>query len=361
MAEIEGQEKTEQPTGKKLSDARDKGQVAKSTELNSLVVFGSGLILIFITKGFIGEKLGSFTKEIFSSLETVNINQTILQAYFLKWTLFLFIILTPILIGLIIVSLVSNISQVGFKFSVKAFTPKLNRFNPIAGIKRIFFTSHSLVELLKSLAKLIIIGLFAYLVISKLIQDTFELVNLSIEEIVSFMLDAAFSMVWKIMIFFTLIAAVDFIFQKMKFKKEMMMTKQEVKDELKQTEGDTLIKSRIRKNMIQATRRRMMNDVPKADVVITNPTHFAVALKYEMNKDNAPKVLAKGMDELAQRIKKIAVENEVPLYEDRELARALYKVCDVGDLIPAKLFKAVAQILAYIYQMKKIKKQKSII
>ena len=130
---------------------------------------------------------------------------------------------------------------------------------------------------------------------------------------------------------------------------------------MKQTEGDPLIKSRIRKNMIHATRRRMMNDVPKADVVITNPTHFAVALKYEMNKDNAPKVLAKGMNELAQRIKKIAVENDIPLYEDRELARALYKVCEVGDLIPAKLFKAVAQILAYIYQMKKIKKQKSII
>ena len=305
--------------------------------------------------------MGSFTKEIFSSLETFNVNQTILQTYFLKWTLFLFIILTPILIGLIIVSLVSNISQVGFKFSGKAFTPKLNRFNPIAGIKRIFFTSHSLVEILKSLAKLVIIGLFAYLVISKLIQDTFELVNLTIEEIVSFMLDAAFSMVWKIMLFFTLIATIDFIFQKMKFKKEIMMTKHEVKDELKQTEGDPLIKSRIRKNMIHATRRRMMNDVPKADVVITNPTHFAVALKYEMNKDNAPKVLAKGMNELAQRIKKIAVENDIPLYEDRELARALYKVCEVGDLIPAKLFKAVAQILAYIYQMKKIKKQKSII
>ena len=361
MAETEGQEKTEQPTGKKLSDARDRGQVAKSTEINSLAVFGSGLIIIFMFKEFIGEKMSSFTKEIFNSLETLSINQTIIQAYFIKWILFLLFILAPILISLIIVSLASNISQVGFKFSGKSLVPKLNRFNPIAGVKRIFFNSQSFVELLKSLAKLIIISLFSYIVISKLIQDTFELVNLSIEETVSFMLDAAFSMVWKIMLFFTLIAATDFIFQKMKFKKEMMMTKQEVKEELKQTEGDPLIKSRIRKNMMQMARKRMMSDVPKADVVITNPTHYAIALKYEMNKDNAPKVLAKGMDELAQRIKKVANENAIPLYEDKELARELYKQCDVGDFIPAKLFKAVAQILAYIYQMKKLKKQKSII
>jgi flagellar biosynthesis protein FlhB len=361
MAETEGQEKTEQPSGKKLSDARDRGQVAKSTELNSLVVFGGGLVLIFLSKGFIGEKLSFFTKEIFSSLDTFNINQTILQTYFLKWTLFLFIVMAPILLGLIVVSLVSNISQVGLKFSGKAFAPKMNRFNPVAGIKRIFFSSHSLIELLKSLAKLTVVGVFAFFIISKLIQDTFELVNLSVEETVSFMISAAFSMVWKIMLLFTIIAAVDFIFQKTKFKKEMMMTKQEVKEEVKQTEGDPLVKSRIRKNMMQSSRRRMMKDIPVADVVITNPTHFAIAVKYEMNKDNAPKVLAKGMDELAQKIKKIAVENGVPLYEDRELAQTLFKVCEVGDVIPAKLFKAVAQILAYIYQMKKIKKQKSII
>jgi flagellar biosynthetic protein FlhB len=175
------------------------------------------------------------------------------------------------------------------------------------------------------------------------------------------MLASAFSLIWKITLLFVVIAAVDFIFQKFKFKKEMMMTKQEVKEEYKQQEGDPQIKSRIRKQMMSMARKRMMKDIPKADVVITNPTHFAIALKYEMNKDAAPRVLAKGMDELAQRIKKIATENNVPLYEDRELARALYKSAEVGDLIPAKLFKAVAQILAYIYQMKKLKKRRSIV
>ena len=361
MAEIEGQEKTEQPTGKKLSEARDRGQVAKSTELNSLAVFGSGLMAIYFSRGFFGEKLNEFSIDLFGRLDAYALNQTVIQTYFLKWALFFFTVSAPVIISVVVFSLVSNITQIGFKFSGKVFIPNLNRFNPIAGVKKILFSTNSMVESLKSLAKLLIIGLFVYLVISKLIQDTFQLVSLTIEETVDFMLDSAFAMIWKILLFFFVIAATDYFFQKYKFKKEMMMTKQEVKEEMKQTEGDPHVKSQIRKRMIQAAKGRMMKDVPKADVVITNPTHFAVALKYESNQDSAPKVLAKGMDELAQRIKKVALENNVPLYEDVELARALYKTCDVGDEIPSKLFKAVAQILAYIYQIRNLKKRKSIV
>ena len=361
MAEIEGQEKTEQPTGKKLSEARDRGQVAKSMELNSLAVFGSGLMAIYFSRGFFGEKLNEFSIDLFGRLDAYALNQTVIQAYFLKWALFFFTVSAPVIISVVVFALVSNITQIGFKFSGKVFIPNLNRFNPIAGVKKILFSTNSMVESLKSLAKLLIIGLFVYLVISKLIQDTFQLVSLSIEETVEFMLDSAFAMIWKILLFFFVIAATDYVFQKYKFKKEMMMTKQEVKEEMKQTEGDPHVKSQIRKRMIQAAKGRMMKDVQKADVVITNPTHFAVALKYESNQDSAPKVLAKGMDELAQRIKKVALENNVPLYEDVELARALYKTCDVGDEIPSKLFKAVAQILAYIYQMRNLKKRKSIV
>ena len=185
--------------------------------------------------------------------------------------------------------------------------------------------------------------------------------ELSIEETVTFMLDAAFSMIWKIVLFFVVIAAVDLLFQRFKFHKDMMMTKQEVKEEFKQSEGDPQIKRRIRKQMLISAKKRMMRDIPQADVVVTNPTHVAVALKYDLQKDSAPRVVAKGMDILAQRIKKIAAENKVPLYEDVELARALYKSTEVGDTIPSKLFKAVAQILAYIYQMKKLKKKRSIV
>ena len=361
MADQDGQEKSEQPTGKKLDDARDKGQVAKSAEINSLAVFGSGLVIIYLMKGFLGEKISDFTIEMLGSLEKFEINKTIVQTYMFKWALFLLTLLAPVLLGIIVVALAANIAQVGLKFKTKVFKPKLARFNPIAGIKRIFFSPSSIVEISKSLAKLFVIGLFTYFIISKLIQDTTLLIELSVEEIVKFMLDSAFSLIWKIALFFVVIAAIDFTFQKFKFKKEMMMSKQEVKEEYKQSEGDPNIKSRIRKQMLSMARKRMMKDIPTADVVVTNPTHFAIAIKYELNKDNAPKVVAKGMDELAQRIKKIAVENNVSLYEDKELARALFKSVEVGEEIPTKLFKAVAQILAYIFQMKKLKKKRSIV
>lgn len=361
MAEFEGQEKTEQPTSKKLSDARERGQVAKSMEINSLAVFGTGLILIYITKSYIGEQFYQFTRDAFNSLNKVELTKAILQTYVIKWVLFFFTLSLPILFGVMIISFVSNVAQIGFKFTPKALSINFGKFNPLNGIRRIFFSAHSFVELAKSLIKLFVIGLFTYIIISKLIEDTTKLVDLDIEDTVAFMLDSFFALTWKIILFFTAIAVIDFVWQKYKFKKEMMMTKEEVKEELKQTEGDPLIKSRIRRQMILVARRRMMKDIPTADVVITNPTHVAVALKYEMEKDNAPKVVAKGLDELAQRIKQIAIENNVPLYEDVELARALYKSCEVGDEIPVKLFKAVAQILAYIYQMKKLKKQRSII
>lgn len=361
MADFDGQEKTEQPTDKKLGDARKKGKVAKSLEINSLAVFGFGFMLIFLTKEFIGEKLGEFSVDIFSSLNNLELTKAVLQTYAIKWALFFFTLMMPLLLGILVISITSNIAQIGFKFAPKVFQIELGRFNPVMGIKRLLFSSHSLIEVGKSLVKLIIIGLFTYFIISKLILDTTKLVDLSIEETVSFMLDSAFTLTWKIVLFFAFIASADYIFQKVKFKKDMMMSKEEVKEEMKQSEGDPHVKSKIRKLMMQAAKSRMMKDIPTADVIITNPTHVAVALKYDMQKDAAPKVVAKGLDELAQRIKKIAAENNVPLYEDVQLARALYKSCEIGDFIPAKLFKAVAQILAYIFQLKKLKKQKSIV
>jgi len=361
MAEVEGQEKSEQPTGKKLSDARKRGEVAKSTEINSLAIFGSGLTLIYFSKGFLGSQFHQFTSGLLGSLDTLNLNISMLQVYMIKWALFFFSLVLPVLLGITVIAFVSNIAQVGFKVSGKVFKPTLGKFNPINGLKRIFFSPHSFVEIAKSLAKLFVISLFTYFILSKLIKDTTLLVELSIEETVTFMLDAAFSMIWKIVLFFVVIAAVDLLFQRFKFHKNMMMTKQEVKEEFKQSEGDPQIKRRIRKQMLISAKKRMMRDIPHADVVVTNPTHVAVALKYDLQKDSAPRVVAKGMDILAQRIKKIAAENKVPLYEDVELARALYKSTEVGDTIPSKLFKAVAQILAYIYQMKKLKKKRSIV
>jgi len=361
MAESDGQEKSEQPTDKKLSEGREKGQVAKSIEINSLAVFTSGLFFIYLSKNAIGNKLADYTIKKFANLDKLDISQQILINFLRDSAIFFFSAVSPIILVIMAVGLISNIAQVGFKFSLKSLTPKFQKMNPLANIKKIFFSSRSFVELSKSLVKLSIIGFFCYTVLLDFSLSATRLIDFSISEILSFMVETAFTLVWKIVLVYTIIAAIDFLFQKFKFMKDMKMSKQEVKEESKSTEGDPLIKSRIRKIQYQMARRRMINEVPKADVVITNPTHFAVALKYDINNDPAPKVVAKGMDEVAFRIKEIAIKNNIPLHEDKILARALYKLCDVGDRIPQDLFKAVAKILAYIYKIKSQKKKKQII
>jgi flagellar biosynthetic protein FlhB len=356
MAEFQGQEKTEQPTPKKLSDARQKGMVAKSIEINSLLIVFAGIVTIFIFQTMIGNNFSHFTINVFSTLDIATQKISMIQYIFIDLYEFFLKVAGPVLISIVLVSLAANVSQVGFNFSPKALELKLDKLNPINGLKRILST-RSLFELIKTLIKFIIISLFTYFVLKDLIEIVPLLENSDISEITSYMIDSAFSLIWKFGLLYTLIAAADFTFQRFKFKKDMMMTKEEVKEELKQTEGDPNVKSRIKKMQLQAARNRMMKELPTADVVITNPTHYAVALRYDMLKNSAPEVIAKGVDELAQRIKKIAQEHNITIYEDRELARALFKMCDIGDTIPQQLFRAVAQVLAYIYNLKKNKKR----
>ncbi len=360
MAEVDGQEKTEQASGKRLNEGRDNGRVAKSSEINSFAIFSAGMLMIFFTQHYMSKQISDMTINAFNSLDVHNINQETFT-YIIKDTILTFLLtVAPILGVLFVVALVAGIGQVGFHFSFKALMPKFEKFNPFTGIKKILISTRSLIEVVKSLIKLAIIGGLTYSILSQFVLNSETLVELSIPQILSYMIEAAYTLIWKLALAYFLIAAIDFVYQKIKYKKEMMMTKQEVKEENKQTEGDPQIKSRIRKVQFQAAKNRMMQKVPKADVVITNPTHYAIALKYDMSKNVAPKVLAKGVDELAQRIKQIAIENSVPLHEDRELARALYRICDVGDEIPSTLFKAVAQVLAYVYQLKNNKKRKLI-
>lgn len=355
MAEFEGQEKTEQPSSKKLEDARKKGMVAKSVEVNSLLIVVTGLVTIFLLQSYIGQQMSNFTINIFNSLDVLPKRISLLPNMAFDWFMFFLSVLAPVTTAIVIVSLASNIAQVGFRISPEALAPKFSKLNPAKGIKKIF-SSRSVVEIFKTLLKFFVISFFTYLILSDLIIAAAYLDNLNPSEIIIFMLDNAFSLLWKIALLYTVIAAIDFAYQRYKFRKDMMMTKQEVKEEMKQLEGDPTIKGRIRKMQMQAAQQRMMANLPTADVVITNPTHYAVALKYDMTKDSAPEVIAKGVDLLAQRIKKVAAEHNIPLHEDRELARALYKMCDVGDKIPPSLFKAVAQVLAYVYNLKKNKK-----
>jgi flagellar biosynthetic protein FlhB len=356
MANNEGQEKTEQPTSKKMSDSRDEGQVAKSQEMSSFAIFGGGFFILFFFRSFLANQIGDMSIYIFNSLDILTLNINIIQAYFLKAMGFFVLTMSPVLLGLVIIGFASNVGQIGFKISLKALKPKMSKFNILKGIKRIFFSSRSLVEVSKSLAKLFVIGIFTYWVLDDLIKEAVLLIDHSVEEIVVFMIESSIDLIWQLAMVFAVIAAADFIFQRYKHNKDLMMSKQEIKDENKQTDGDPEVKARIKAIQFESARKRMMQDVPEADVVITNPTHYAIALKYDPQKNGAPKVLAKGVDTLAQRIKAIATENGVPLHEDRQLARALYKVADVGEEIPAELFQAVAQILAHIFKLRSTRK-----
>lgn len=352
-----GQEKTEQATGKRLHESREKGQVAKSQEINSFTLMLLGFVFLYFFGSIMGEKLSMLATTIFSSLDQLEMNIRLLEAYAHKGILFMGLLLAPVFLTLVIASLIAGYGQVGFKITPKALKPDFKKFNPIKGIKNLFFSSKSIAELAKSVFKLAIMTWLSYIVLSDIIVQSVTLVDYSIHDITSFMIVNAFDFIWKFSLAYAVLALADFLWQKHKHKKDLMMTKQEVKDENKQSEGDPLVKGKIRSKQIEASRRRLTSEVPEADVVITNPTHYAVALKYQMGGEGAPKVVAKGVDLMAKRIRDIATEHGIPLHEDPPLARALYKYCDEGDEIPQHLFRAVAQILAYVFKKRNVKKK----
>ncbi len=354
FAEGEGGEKTEPATQKKLDDARKEGKVAKSKDLTQGIELVVLFLLLQIFMGYVGERMiGLFQVTIGQMGEFMQLNkgglsfvtvtqlvgQAMLELLLIVWPFFLF--------GLVITFLVS-VYQVGWKVSAKPMEPKLSKFNPINGFKRIL-SKDSLFELLKSVIKVGVIIYIAYDKISKEANNLFILYEIDLMQAVALTGQIILDVGLTISIVFVVIGLADYIYQRFKFSNEMKMTKQEVKDEYKNTEGDPQIKGRIRQKMREVSQRRMMQDVPKADVVITNPTHFAVALKYDTEVSRAPIVVAKGEDYLAQKIKEVARENHVEIVENKPLARMLYHNVDIGGEIPPELYQAVAEILAMVY------------
>ncbi len=260
-------------------------------------------------------------------------------------------ILIPFLLPLAIFGLVANILQVGFKMSTEAIAPKLNKLNPISGIKR-FVSLKSLVELAKSILKLLFIGTIAYLLVKSDLDAFSLLIHQEVSQILVFIARVSLKIAFFVCLALIVLAVLDFLYQRWQHEKDLKMTKQEVKDEQKQTFGDPKVKSRIRSMQLEMARRRMMEAVPEADVVITNPTHLAIAIKFNAEEMMAPVVLAKGAGHVAQRIKEIASEHQVPRVEDKPLAQALFKMVELGDYIPAELYRAVAEVLAYVYRLK---------
>ncbi|MCR5747179.1 MAG: flagellar biosynthesis protein FlhB [Lachnospiraceae bacterium] len=352
-----GGEKTEEPTSKKLNDARKDGNVAKSQEICNAV----SLIAMFLTLRFVGVGIGEKFVENFKYIFNVIPDYTkLIQGEIIindfaslvrTMMLRLLLIVLPVFAIGVVVAFASNKAQIKWMITFKPLQPKFSKLNPASGIKRIF-SKKKLVDLALSIAKLAVI----FGVVWNYIKDKFALIGLlydmSIGAAVSQICYTVIDLGLRISLIYLLVAALDLIYQRRKFHKDMMMTKQEVKDEYKNSEGDPQIKGKIKQKMMEASRRRMLQSVPEADVVITNPTHFAVALKYDSEVADAPIVIAKGQDFLAQRIKDEAREAGVEIVENKPLARMIYHNVDLGGKIPPELYQAVAEVLAFVYNLK---------
>jgi flagellar biosynthetic protein FlhB len=271
---------------------------------------------------------------------------------FTRATIDLGLTIAPFLIAGFVVAFLSNFLQFKFQVTTKPLQPKFNKLNPVNGFKRMF-SLNTIVELLKSIAKIFLISYVAYGVIRNHENDLLLLYDLSIQQCITLMYNVILELLLRVCLIFFAIGAVDLMYQRWKFKEDNKMTKQEVKDEYKNSEGDPKVKGQQRQRMQQASQRRMMAAIPEADVVITNPTHFAVALSYKSGQGQAPIVVAKGADFLAGRIKDIARENHVVIYENKPLARMLYYNVELDSEIPPELYQAVAEVLAYVYQLQK--------
>ena len=352
-----GGEKTEPATTKKLDDARKEGNVAKSKDIVSAVALLTSFVVLKVTIGNIGTGLMKIYTLAYNRIalfanprnDEINYNSVVSIAKDMAIEGFKLVI--PIFALMFIIAFVGDLVQVKWKITAKPLQPKASKINPLKGFKRIF-SMQSLVNFAKSLALVIIISFVVFQTIKTKRGVLLNLYEISLLEALGVIGALVFSLAIKICAVYLIVGVADFAYQKIKFKNDMMMTKQEVKDEFKDAEGDPKIKGQIKQRMRQASMRRMMQDLPNADVVITNPTHFAVALKYESGKNEAPVVLAKGEDYLAQKIKEKARENNIEIVENKPLARALYANVDVGQEIPEELYQAVAEVLAYVYGLK---------
>ncbi len=352
MAENDGQERSEEPTGKRISDARKKGQVPRSREMGTLSVLLSGIIGLWLFSPFF---LDAF-KEIFQlglSVERHNLFSPDFLVHALLSSIG--IVAMPVaLLGFLVIfcALMGNILVGGYNFSLEVITPKFNKINPLTGLKRIFGIN-SVVELVKSILKVAFVGSIAYVLISSSLNHILQLPSYRFPDSIFDCLHLVLFITIGIICALIPIAGIDSWFQKWHTHEQLKMTKQEVKDEMKDTEGKPEVKSRIRRLQIEMATRHMMQNVPKADVVVTNPTHYAVALKYDQfTPHSAPVVVAKGTDEIALKIREIAVASNVTIIEAPPLARAIYYSTDLDRTIPEGLFAAVAQVLAYVFQLK---------
>ncbi|MGB0937271.1 MAG: flagellar biosynthesis protein FlhB [Colwellia sp.] len=355
MAEADSGEKTEDPTEKKLADARKKGQIARSKDLGTMFVLVGSALAMFMMGDALVESLSSMMKKLFtlSRVEALDFNALINIAY--SGVSDVFIPLLWIFFIIMLAAFLGNTMLGGISFSFEAMAPKASRLSPLAGFKRMFGVQAA-VELVKSILKFFVVFIVAFFLLSSLFK---EILLLSLENIPINFKHAVTMLLWMFLalaLSIGIIVAIDAPYQVWNHNKELKMTKQEVKDEHKNTEGSPEIKGRIKQTQYEMSQRRMMGEVPNSDVVITNPTHYSIALKYDPVEGGAPVLVAKGVDEMAMHIRTIAKEHEVTIVPSPALARSLYYTCELNEDIPEELFAAVAQVLAFIFQLNEHKK-----
>ncbi|NLJ74407.1 MAG: flagellar biosynthesis protein FlhB [Firmicutes bacterium] len=344
-------EKTEPATPRRREEARKKGQVAKSGEVGTAALVLGGFLALHLLGPMMFQHLQIIVQYFLQAVGEWDGTVPGLQAMFVFALVQTAYIVSPIFLILLVIGLLSQVGQVGFFVSPESITPKFSRINPIEGFKRIF-SKRAIVEFFKSFFKIFVIGYIVYRQIRSS-MDWLPAVGLvELTHSTALIGETIYSLAIRIGVFLLVIASIDYLYQRWEFEKSIRMSKQEIREEYKQTEGDPLIRSKIRQRQRQIASQRMMQAVPTADVIVTNPTHYAVAIRYISSEMGAPQVVAKGMGIIAQRIKDIAREHDVTAVENPELARALYKTTEIGQEIPAELYPAVAEVLAFVYRLR---------
>lgn len=355
MGEQDSGEKTEEPTPHKLQEARKKGQVAKSKDLTSAILLMVSFFMLRSSSVRIWESFTKFSYQIYNQIP-LEFNQSVAGAILFEVLKVIAVVLAPILGANFVTALVVELLQTGFMLSLGPLEPKLEKLNPIEGMKR-YFTLKQYIDLLKSVLKMAVVIL---LIVGVLKEDFFYVIissQLELWQVMGVTGGIAMKIVTRVGLFYLCIAVFDYFYQKFEFTKSLKMSKKEIKDEYKRLEGDPLVKQRQRDTQRQMAQSRQMGAVPNADVVVTNPVHLAIAISYKPNEMKAPRVLAKGKRLVAQEIRRMATENQIPIIENPPLTRALFPLVDVDDEIPVEFYKAVAEILAFVYNLKKKKKK----
>ena len=352
MPENAGQERTEKATGKKRAEARQKGLVAQSREISSAMILMTALGFFYFAGSWLFWSLSEIIAGVYQNMATLRLAKVSDASAFSLEVLYQFLaLLLPFLLPVAIVGFIANVMQIGFQIHTDAMALKFNKLNPISGMKR-FVSLRSMVELGKSIIKILTVGSIAYLLVKSEMQEFPLLIHQEVGQILVFIARVALKVCFFVCLALMVLAVIDYVYQRWQHEQDLKMTKQEVKDELKQTYGDPKVKARIRGVQMEMARRRMMEAVSEADAVITNPTHLAIALKFDAREMTAPRVLAKGSGHIAQRIREIATEHEITIVEEKPLAQTMFKMVDIGEYIPAELYRAVAEVLAYVYRLK---------